>query len=220
MVDRGVNAQFEIAVIGAGNVGLALARTFLRADAVTRVTLGVRRPEPLRAKFEPEGFSVETPAEAIVGADIVVLAVPGNVAVAVAVEHAAALAGKVLIDCNNPVARAEGGLRWDPPAEGSLAQALAAAAPEAQVVKAFNGFGAEFHADPQLPEGPVDLLYAGDDADAKSRVHALAESAGFAPVDAGPLRNASLLENMAILWIHLAMFGGQGRTFAFGLRRR
>ena len=43
---------------------------------------------------------------------------------------------------------------------------------------------------------------------------------GFAPVDAGPLRNARLLEAHAMLWIDLALTRGQGRDFAFGLMRR
>jgi hypothetical protein len=38
---------------------------------------------------------------------------------------------------------------------------------------------------------------------------------GFHAVDAGPLRNAGALENMAVLWIQLAMSGGAGRHFAF-----
>jgi predicted dinucleotide-binding enzyme len=44
--------------------------------------------------------------------------------------------------------------------------------------------------------------------------------AGFAPVDAGPLRNAGVLENVAMLWIHLAMAGGQGRDFTFVMQRK
>jgi len=56
------------------------------------------------------------------------------------------LSGKVLVDCTNPV-RWDGGPVWSPPAAGSLTAAVKAAQPSAQVVKAFNGFGAEFHAE-------------------------------------------------------------------------
>ena len=42
--------------------------------------------------------------------------------------------------------------------------------------------------------------------------------AGFSPIDAGPLRNAAVLENVAILWIHLAMVGGRGRDFVLATR--
>jgi predicted dinucleotide-binding enzyme len=50
-------------------------------------------------------------------------------------------------------------------------------------------------------------------------VSAIATKAGFAPVDAGPLRNAAVLENVAMLWIHLATVGGKGRDFAFAMQR-
>ena len=47
-----------------------------------------------------------------------------------------------------------------------------------------------------------------------------AAKAGFSPIDAGPLRNASVLENLAMLWIHLALVGGKGRDVAFKLLHR
>jgi 8-hydroxy-5-deazaflavin:NADPH oxidoreductase len=129
-------------------------------------------------------------------------------------------AGALIVDCTNPV-RWDGGPVWDPPSEGSVAQALAAAFPEARVVKAFNTFGAEFHADPRIDaDHAIDIFMAGDDEGAKATVAAVAEKAGFVPVDAGPLRNASVVENLAILWIHLALAGGQGRDVAFKLLRR
>jgi predicted dinucleotide-binding enzyme len=43
---------------------------------------------------------------------------------------------------------------------------------------------------------------------------------GFEVIDAGPLRNARLLEAHAMLWIDLALARGQGRDFAFGMLRR
>src|SRR5690606_31044163 len=124
-------------------------------------------------------------------------------------------------DCTNPV-RWSGGPIWAPPAEGSVTQAIAAAHPGVRVVKAFNGFGAEFHADPKLPaiDSGVTVLIAGDDVEAKREVASVAEASGFSPVDAGPLRNAGLLENAAVLWIHLATAGGLGRDIALQLLRR
>ncbi len=208
----------RVAVIGAGNVGTALARRFASAGA--HVDLGVRRPEPIAAKFADAGVEVATIDAAIAAASVVVLAVPGKVAVDVVREHAGALRQKILVDCNNPVGRGPGGLSWDPPAEGSLAAALAAAAPGARVVKGFNTFGAGFHADPDVGGRPLDVHLAGDDDDAKAEVSRLAAAAGFHPVDAGSLAHASLLENMAVLWIHLAMAGGHGRDWAFMMTPR
>jgi predicted dinucleotide-binding enzyme len=125
----------------------------------------------------------------------------------------------VVVDCNNPLVWKEGPV-WSPPAEGSLAAAIAKVAPGARVVKAFNTFGAEHHADPKLTGKSATVFLAGDDADAKQVVSDVAVKAGFTTVDSGPLRNAAVLENVAMLWIHLATVGGQGRDFAFAMQRR
>jgi NADPH-dependent F420 reductase len=202
-----------IAIIGTGNVGAALAVRLARAGYAVR--LGVRGEKDVSALLERAGAnaSVDTLAGAVAAADVVILAVPGKVAVEAATALGS-LAGKVIVDTTNPVA-------WDagpvlaPPAEGSNAAALAAALPEARVVKAFNTFGAEFHVEPALPGGPVDVQLASDDAEAKRTVAAIAERSGFTPIDVGPLRNAALLESLAVLWIHLATVGGRGRDAAF-----
>lgn len=207
-----------IAIIGTGNVGGALAVRLGQAGYAVR--LGAREGKDLGDLVARvgAGASVDTPARVAAAADVVMLAVPGKAAV----EAAAALGdltGKVVVDCTNPVAWS-GGPVWAPPAEGSNAAALAAALPGARVVKAFNTFGAEFHADPTLPGGPADVQIAGDDADARRTVGAIAERIGFTPIDVGPLRNAALLENLAVLWIHLATVGGRGRNAAFKLVSR
>jgi len=208
-----------IAIIGTGNVGAALGRR-LAACGVS-VRFGARDPDkirPLAADAGPNA-SAHTTAEAAKGADVVFLAVPAGAALDAAT-GAGDLAGKILVDCTNPL-RWDAGPVWNPPPEGSVAQALAKALPRARVVKGFNGFGAEFHADPVLPNDVhADVYLASDDADAKAAVSALAEAGGFCPVDAGPLRNASVVENVAILWIHLAMVGGKGRNVAFKLLDR
>lgn len=198
-----------VAIIGTGNVGSALARTFEKAGIRTR--LGVRHPAPA-SPGAPAEFSL---ADSAKGADAVFLCVPA----AAAVEAARALGkldGVILVDCTNPVAWSDGPVLAPPP-EGSVAQALQQALPAARVVKGFNHFGAEIHADPGLPGHPSPALLAGDDAEAKEVVADIARRAGFDPVDAGPLRNAGLLEAMAVLWIHLAMKGGRGRKWTFTL---
>ena len=97
---------------------------------------------------------------------------------------------------------------------------LAAAYPRARWVKGFNTFGAQFHRSPVLADTAIDVHLASDDPEAKSRVAGIAEHAGFAVVDAGPLRNAAVLENLAVLWIHLALVEGHGRFIGFELLER
>ena len=62
-------------------------------------------------------------------------------------------------------------------------------------------------------------FYCGDDA-AKKVTAKLAADLGFDPLDAGPLRQARLLEPFAMLWISLALQYGYGREIAFQLMRR
>jgi 8-hydroxy-5-deazaflavin:NADPH oxidoreductase len=89
----------------------------------------------------------------------------------------------------------------------------------ASVFKAFNQVGFNVMADPAFPHGRPLMLVAGD-GDAKPRVLDLVSQIGFEAVDAGPLTAARQLEPMALMWIKLALFLGQGRDIAFGLLRR
>jgi 8-hydroxy-5-deazaflavin:NADPH oxidoreductase len=59
------------------------------------------------------------------------------------------------------------------------------------------------------------MLMAGDNGAKKPVVLELV--AGLEPVDAGPLKNARLLEPFAMVWIDQAMKRGRGRDFAFAL---
>lgn len=210
-----------LAIIGTGNVGAALGVRLAAAGFPIR--FGVRSDKDRAALLErvaAVGGQAEfsSPAEAAAAADLVFLAVPGPASLDAA--RSLALApGKILVDCNNPI-RWDAGPVWNPPAAGSITAELAAALPEVRVLKAFNGFGAEFHADPKLGELAVDVFIAGDDAAAKQQLASVAHKAGFSTIDAGPLRNAAVLENLAVLWIHLATVGGHGREVAFKLLSR
>ncbi len=212
-------ANDDVAIIGVGNVGAALGQRFCASGASVR--FGVRPGKDVSALLATCGpnASAHLPDEAARGALVVFLAVPGSVALEAATTLGD-LTGKALVDCNNPL-RWDAGPVWTPPAEGSLAQAIQRAVPAARVVKGFNVFGAEFHADPKLAgDSAVDVFLAGDDANAKQAVARIGERAGFSMVDAGPLRNAGVLENVAMLWIHLATVGGKGRGFAFKMLSR
>src|SRR5215831_2612047 len=90
-------------------------------------------------------------------------------------------------------------------------------APGAFVFKTLNTTGAGNMAKAaDYPVKPV-MLVAGDDAGRKPGVMELVGKLGFEPVDAGPLKNARLLEPFAMVWIDQAMKRGRGRDFAFAL---
>jgi 8-hydroxy-5-deazaflavin:NADPH oxidoreductase len=207
-----MQSQPTIAILGAGNVGGNLG-VRLAASGFT-VKFGVRPGSDnseLLARAGPRAEALPT-REAAAAADIVFIATPTAVAVAVAKE--AGVDGKIVVDCTNPLTWNDGPV-WAPPAAGSVAAAIAEAVPTARVVKGFNTFGAEIHLDPSLGGTVADVFLAGNDVEAKKAVAAVAQAAGFSPVDSGPLRNAAVLENLAILWIHLALREGHGRTWAF-----
>ncbi len=207
----------SIAIIGAGNVGANLGIRL--TETGHEVVFGVRGDKDLEDLLDQCGgrASRATVADAVAGAEVVFLAVPAQAAVdALAGTE---LDGRVVVDCNNPVAWSDGPM-WAPPPEGSVTAQLAAAYPRARCVKGFNTFGAEFHRDPSLGDAVIDVHLAADDTDAKARVAAIAEAAGYTVIDAGPLRNAALLENLAVLWIHLALNEGRGRFIGFKLHER
>jgi NADPH-dependent F420 reductase len=213
-----MSTSTKVAIIGAGNVGGGLGVRL--SNSGLPVKFGVKPDADVKALLaQCKGATASAPVEAAAWADVVFMALPGSVAIEVAKSLASTLMGKVVVDCNNPLVWKEGPV-WNPPAEGSMAAAIAKAAPGARVVKGFNTFGAEFHKDPGLAGVPTDVFLAGDDADAKKLVMDVAKQSGFRPVDAGPLRNASVIENLAMLWIHLATVGGQGRTFTFVMQRK
>jgi NADPH-dependent F420 reductase len=206
-------ATTKIAIIGAGNVGGGLG--ICLSNRGLPVKFGVRPGTDVKAVLDGcKDATAVSPEEAAAWGEVVFLAVPATVALDVARSLASVMAGKVVVDCNNPLVWKEGPV-WTPPPEGSLAAAIAEVAPGARVVKGFNTFGAEYHKDPGRSGVAAQVFLAGDDAVAKKLVTEVATTAGFRAVDAGPLRNAAVLENVAMLWIHLATVGGKGRDFTF-----
>jgi hypothetical protein len=138
--------------------------------------------------------------DAVRDADVVVLAVPGLAVPAIADELQDALTGKVVIDSTNPLNETFS----DTTTSGrSAAEELQDRLPGAQVVKAFNTIFASRHDNPSEVGLPLDAFIAGNDAGAKARTAELADSLGYRVVDAGGLRMARGLEEMAFLNITL-----------------
>jgi NADPH-dependent F420 reductase len=196
-----------VALIGTGNVGAALGRRF--AEQGHDVVYGSRDPGDADVRslvdITGHGAVAVAPAEAAARSDIVVLAVPWSAAEDV-VRGLGNLRGKILVDPTNPRVMANDGFA-DYPADGSVAERIAALAPGAHVVKAFNTLGAETMLDPTLAEGPVTIPLVGDDRDAKARIAALAREIGLEAVDVGPLRHARIIEGLH--YLRANAFGGR-----------
>lgn len=207
----------SISIVGAGNVGMALAQAFTRRGEA--VLIGVPDPAKYATRVAELGglARVVSVADAIAASDVVILAVPHS-ALASLADSLPDWQGKIVVDATNPIAPGLSGLSVGTTTSG--AEGFAQRAKGARVVKAFNTTGAENMADSAYPGGMPAMPVCGDDGAARQRVMALATLIGFEAIDMGPLAAARYLEPMAMVWIHLALKQGHGRRFAFAMLRR
>ena len=203
----------KVAIIGAGNVGKALATSITRAGH--DVTIAARHPEHARAAADEIGATpAESNASAVVDADVVILAIPYSADQQVADDIRDEVAGKAVIDVSNPIKPDFSGLATE--GSSSAAEELQKSLPEAGVVKAFNTLFASNQANPTRE---IDGFVAADDEEAKRTVISLVESMGFTPLDVGPLSAARYLEGMAFLNMGLNAQNGWSWTSAWHLER-
>jgi 8-hydroxy-5-deazaflavin:NADPH oxidoreductase len=206
----------QIAVIGMGNVGSALGRRW--AEASHSVMFCVRDPHDARKRAAAEQMRASLgPVHAAATATVVVLAVPWR-SVPEALTAAGNLAGKVLLDCTNPVTAELTELTIGHTT--SAGEEVARLMPQAKVVKIFNTNGAKNMTDPDYGGRKVTMLYAGDDVGANQIAAQLAGDIGLEPIYLGPLKESRLLEPLAMAWIILARHRGLGRDFALDVVRR
>jgi hypothetical protein len=196
----------RIAIIGAGNVGGALAAAAVGAGHEVTLTAATREHADAAAKNAGAGArSAASNAEAVRDAELVVLAVPGAAVPGLAAELGDALSGTVVVDSTNAL----NDTGTDLTTTGrSAAEELQAQLSGAKVVKGFNTIFASRHANPTEDSVPLDAFLAGDDATAKAVAAEFAASLGYRVIDAGGLRMARALEAMAFLNIALNAANG------------
>jgi predicted dinucleotide-binding enzyme len=190
----------KIAILGKGNVGSALARGLARSYSHAK-SIGNDKLAQLQAATQ---------------AEIVILAVPFPALDDVIKKLGAALDGKVVVDATNaltPDYQLAVGFTT------SGAEELQKKLPQARVVKAFNTVFAQHMDSGKVGATPITALVASDDAAAKETVVTLAKDIGFETVDAGPLKNARLLEPVGFLNIQLGYMLGLGTQIGFKLVR-
>jgi 8-hydroxy-5-deazaflavin:NADPH oxidoreductase len=182
---------------GTGDQGRGLARRF--ALAGHRVVIGSR--DASRARACAEGLDCgplvagEMNLEAATQADVVIAAVPWEGHGDLLASLAGPLAGKVLVDCVNPMGfDAKGAFALKVP-EGSAAEQAATLLPDTTVVGAFHHVSATLLLDPDVDSFDLDVLVLGDDRQATDLVAALAsEIPGMRGVYGGRLRNCGQVE--------------------------
>jgi predicted dinucleotide-binding enzyme len=204
----------NIAIIGTGNVGSALALAFKKAAHT--VILGVRNP---LSDFKGKDFAVDNAFSfydieaAVKISEVIVLCTPGFAA------HEAAkslgdVSDKVIIDTMNS------GFK-KPAHYSNTSEAVLDNCNCNDVVKCFNTTGFENMANPVYGETSIDMFIAGSSAKAKQVATQLAKDIGFAEVyDFGGNDKFDLIEQWAMCWINLAIIQKNGRNIAFKVLHR
>jgi 8-hydroxy-5-deazaflavin:NADPH oxidoreductase len=183
-------APMRIGIIGTGNIGGGLARHWVEAGH--EVMISSRNPdqlEPLAEELGPRA-RVGTPQEAAAFGDVVLVSVPYAATPQIGEDYAEELAGKLVIDTGNPVARRDG-----PMAAEALARGTGLASAEflhsARVVRAYTCIPAATLRSEAHREPPLAIPLAGDDEEALALAQRLVRDSGFDPVVIGPLARAS-----------------------------
>ena len=203
----------SVTIIGAGNIGSAVARIALKAGVPVQV---LARDAAKAAAVDP-AVTPGTVGDPVTG-DVVVLALPYPALAEVADRYPDGFAGKVVVETTNPVDFAT----FDSlvvPAGSSATAELAARLPQARVLKAFNTTFAATLAGGTVGQTPTTVLIAGDDADAKAALAGVVEGGGLRAVDAGALSRARELEALGFLQLTLAAREQTSWTSGFALER-
>ncbi|MFQ6196205.1 NADPH-dependent F420 reductase [Streptomyces sp. NPDC000405] len=182
---------------GTGDQGRGLA--YRLAKAGQQVIIGSRAAERARAAAEELGLGIEglDNAECARRSDIVIVAVPwdGHAKTLEALREE--LAGKLVVDCVNPLGFDKQGAYALKPEEGSAAQQAAALLPESRVTAAFHHLSAVLLSDPEVAEIDTDVMVLGEKRADTDVVQALAgRIPGMRGVYAGRLRNAHQVESL------------------------
>ena len=208
----------EITIIGTGNMARAIgSRALTGGHDVTVVGKDPEKAEEAAATLRESGGSgsVATALDSDpIGGDLVVLAVYYPDARAAVEQHADHLTGKAVVDITNPVNETLDALVV--PADGSATKELAALAPEARFVKAFNTTFAGTLVAGEVSGHQLDVFIAGDDAEAKQAVASLARDGGLNAIDAGGVDRARELEALGLL--HMALQAPLGTNFGSAVK--
>ncbi|MFC7867789.1 NADPH-dependent F420 reductase [Streptomyces murinus] len=182
---------------GTGPQGKGLAYRLARAGQ--KVIIGSRSADRARVAADELGHGVEGAdnAEAARRSDIVIVAVPWDGHGDTLKSLAADLAGKLVVDCVNPLGFDKKGAYALRPEEGSAAEQAAALLPDSRVAAAFHHLSAVLLQDPEIEQIDTDVMVLGEDRADVEIVQALAgRIPGMRGIFAGRLRNAHQVESL------------------------
>ncbi|MGW4204669.1 NADPH-dependent F420 reductase [Streptomyces sp. NPDC004726] len=182
---------------GTGDQGRGLAYRLARAGQ--KVIIGSRAAERARAAAEELGLGVEGAenAECARRSDVVIVAVPWDGHARTLESLREELAGKLVVDCVNPLGFDKKGAYALKPEEGSAAEQAAALLPGSRVTAAFHHLSAVLLQDESIDEIDTDVMVLGENRADTDIVQALtARIPGMRGVFAGRLRNAHQVESL------------------------
>jgi NADPH-dependent F420 reductase len=195
-------SQLVVGILGGtGDQGRGLAYRFARAGQ--GVVIGSRDAARARAAALEVAalpgvtgpITGDDNAETARASDVIIIAVPWLAHADTLTPLARSLAGKIVVDCVNPLGFDAQGPFALPVAEGSAAQQAAALLPDSRVCAAFHHVSAVLLIDPAVESFALDVLVLGDDRDAVATVATLAERIpGMRGLHGGRLRNAGQVE--------------------------
>jgi predicted dinucleotide-binding enzyme len=218
--NNGEENTMNIAFIGTGNVGAPLAARL--AEAGHHVVLAKGRAESASldlALRRSEKLKAQSMADALRGADVIFVATPFPAVEGILRPLGEELAGKIVVDCTNPVGP---GLSHGLKSQQSGSEFIQALVPKAHVVKAFTIYGFENLENPSYADYnvlPV-MLYCGDDERAKQLVNTCIVDCGFEALDVGGLVQALHLEHMTLLWVRMVRAQGHSPHLVWAALQR
>ena len=209
-----------IAFIGYGNVGAPLADHLQRlGHQVTLAAEDTASESVSKALARNGGLRAAPTKDAVRGADVVFLATPFQANEGILTSISGDLAGKVLIDCTNPVGP---GLSHGLKSKQSGSETVQQLAPGSKVVKAFSIYGFENFENNAYPVFNVKpaMMFCGNDAAAKAVAAGLIAELGWEPLDVGGLEQALHLEHMTLLWVRMVRMGGRSPHLVWAALQR
>lgn len=175
----------SIGIIGAGNIGRAIAAAFAR-HGIAATLSNSRGPDSLREVVSAIGPTITAGTRAEAAAKEIVFVAVNWSKLPEALAGLPDFGGRIVVDANNPI---EAPL-FRPADLGGRASSeiVAELVPGARLVKAFNHLQPHLVAgDPAAEGGQRVLFLSGDDAGAKAEVGALIDRMGFFGIDLGSL---------------------------------
>ena len=201
----------NIAILGVGNIGGTLGKKW--ANAGHNVVFGTRDANSRKAQSLRQAMpnaKIDSVANALNGAEMVVIATPHATVADLVKQNAAGLAGKTVIDATN---------NFGALVVNNLA-AIQSAVPTAQVFRAFNSLGWELFANPQIDGQTIDHFYCGPDNDRRPGVEKLIEEIGVHPIWVGTNDTINIVDALGSLWGTLIFQRGYPRGIALKLLQR